>query len=67
MGSYKFSIHSLDGTIEKTVSQKDFPSWREGFEFVRPKWGIYRSLATVKNQLNPIDSVYLNHFSILKR
>ena len=24
MGSYKFSIHSLDGTIEKTVSQKIF-------------------------------------------
>ena len=67
MGSYKFSIHSLDSTIEKTVNQKDFPSWRKGFEFVRPKWGIYRSLATVKNQLNTIDSVYLNHFSIQKR
>ena len=67
MGSYKFSVNSLDGSIEKEINQKDFPSWREGFEFVRPKWGIYRSLATVKNQLNPVDSVYLNHFSILKR
>ena len=66
-GSYKFSVHSLDGTIESEVDQKDFPSWREGFEFVRPKWGIYRSLATVKNQLNPVDSVFLNHFSIQKR
>ncbi len=66
-GSYKFSVHSLDGTIESEVDQKDFPSWREGFEFVSPKWGIYRSLATVKNQLNPVDSVFLNHFSIQKR
>ena len=66
-GSYKFSVHSLDGTIESEVDQKDFPSWREGFEFVRPKWGIYRSLATVKNQLNPVDSVFLNHFSIQKK
>ena len=67
IGSYKFSVNSHDGTIESEVNQKDFPTWREGFEFVRPKWGIYRSLATVKNQLNPVDSVFLNHFSIQKR
>ena len=66
-GSYKFSLHSLDGTIKREIDQKDFPSWREGFEFVRPKWGIYRSLATVKNKLNPVDSVFLNHFNIRKR
>jgi hypothetical protein len=43
-----------------------FETWRDGFEFVRPKWGIYRSLAKEKNKLNPQDQILMNNFSIRK-
>ena len=66
-GSFDFSIESMNGEFKAEVTKENFQTWREGFEFVRPKWGIYRSLASFKNQLNPVDSIYLNHFSIQKR
>jgi len=45
---------------------KNVQTWRNGFEFVRPKWGIYRSLAKEKNKLNPQDQIWMNNFSIRK-
>ena len=44
-GSY--SIALLDAVTEEvlfTYSNANIVNWREGGEFVRPKWGIYRSL-----------------------
>ena len=40
-------IPLLDAVTEEvlfTYSNANIVNWREGGEFVRPKWGIYRSL-----------------------
>jgi hypothetical protein len=65
-GSIVFSIRSMDGEINLKKQLMSFETWRDGFEFVRPKWGIYRSLAKEKNKLNPQDQILMNNFSIRK-
>lgn len=65
-GSIHFSIRSLDGKINLKKQLNDLETWREGFEFIRPKWGIYRSLAKEKNKLNQQDQIWMNNFSIRK-
>ena len=65
-GSIDFSIHSMDGEINLKKQLMSLETWRNGFEFVRPKWGIYRSLAKEKNKLNPQDQILMNNFSIHK-
>jgi hypothetical protein len=65
-GSILFSIRSLDSTLNIKKELKNVQTWRDGFEFVRPKWGIYRSLAKEKKKLNPQDQIWMNHFSIRK-
>jgi hypothetical protein len=56
----------MDGEINLKKQLISFETWRDGFEFVRPKWGIYRSLAKEKNKLNPQDQILMNNFSIKK-
>ena len=65
-GSIDFSIRSMDGEINLKKQLNNLETWRDGFEFVRPKWGIYRSLAKEKNKLNPQDQIWMNNFSIRK-
>jgi hypothetical protein len=65
-GSIHFSIRSMDGEINLKKQLNNLETWREGFEFIRPKWGIYRSLAKEKNKLNPQDQIWMNNFSIRK-
>ena len=65
-GSIHFSIRSMDGEINLKKQLNNLETWRDGFEFVRPKWGIYRSLAKEKNKLNPQDQIWMNNFSIRK-
>ena len=65
-GSILFSIRSLESTMNIKKKLKNVQTWRNGFEFVRPKWGIYRSLAKEKNKLNPQDQIWMNNFSIRK-
>ena len=65
-GSIHFSVRSMDGEIKLKKQLNNLETWRDGFEFVRPKWGIYRSLAKEKNKLNPQDQIWLNNFSIRK-
>ena len=44
-GTYSIVINSLsDGTQLLAYSNGDLDMWRPGTTFVRPKWGIYRSL-----------------------
>src|SRR5262249_507809 len=44
-GSYSLTLTSLlDASQLLSVSSNDIDLWRTGTTFVRPKWGIYRSL-----------------------
>ena len=65
-GSIHFSIRSMDGKINLKKQLNNLETWRDGFEFVRPKWGIYRSLAKEKDKLNPKDHIWMNNFSVRK-
>lgn len=50
-GSYFLNITKVsDGSNLLTVNKKELDLWRNGAEYVRPKWGIYRSLDR-KNEL----------------
>lgn len=65
-GSIHFSIRSMDGEINLKKQLNNLETWRDGFEFVRPKWGIYRSLAKEKEKLNLKDHIWMNNFSVRK-
>ena len=43
-GRIDFSLKLLDGTEVLTYKNDKIDIWRAGSSFVRPKWGIYRSL-----------------------
>ncbi|MBC9909597.1 T9SS type A sorting domain-containing protein [Chitinophaga varians] len=46
-GSYKVIIKKVsDGTTLLNYSNNNIDMWRDGTTFCRPKWGIYRKLAT---------------------
>lgn len=43
-GSLSFNLQLLDGTEVLSFVDEEIDMWRTGSTFVRPKWGIYRSL-----------------------
>ena len=44
-GTYQIEIKRVnDGTILLTYSNSSIKNWRPNATFVRPKWGIYRSI-----------------------
>lgn len=44
-GTYSLELKSVaDGKVLLTYSNEDIDFWRTGSTFIRPKWGIYRSL-----------------------
>lgn len=44
-GSYRLTLSKIsDGTVLLSYANNDIDMWRRGTTFVRPKWGIYRSL-----------------------
>ena len=44
-GSYSIELRNLStGALLLAYDDPDIDLWRVGAEFVRPKWGIYRSL-----------------------
>lgn len=45
-GYLKITISDLDGNVIMQTEQESIDMWREGSDFVRPKWGIYRSLSS---------------------
>ena len=65
-GSIHFSVRSMDGEINQKKQLKKLETWRDGFSFVRPKWGIYRSLANEREKLNQEDRIWMTNFSIQK-
>ncbi len=46
-GKLDFRLELLDGTGVLSYSNESIDMWRAGASFVRPKWGIYRSLNDV--------------------
>lgn len=43
-GKIDFNLKLLDGTEVMSYTNEEIDMWRDGASFVRPKWGIYRSL-----------------------
>jgi len=44
-GSIDMTVAKLDGTVVVAYRASPIRMWRDGCEFVRPKWGIYRGMA----------------------
>ncbi|RED93825.1 putative secreted protein (Por secretion system target) [Marinoscillum furvescens DSM 4134] len=44
-GSLRMDLHLLDGTSVLSYENTSLDMWRDQASFVRPKWGIYRSLS----------------------
>ncbi len=65
-GRLRFSIRSQDQSIRFARDLPGFPAWKSGFDFIRPKWGIYRSLADKDDIPNEQDSVRMANLSIAK-
>src|SRR5262249_39978303 len=64
-GQYSLVISRLsDGATLFAYSSSDIDMWRVGTTIVRPKWGIYRSLANAQ-QLRD-EQVLFNNFCIAK-
>ena len=63
-GSFRMSISQLEGKHLFQIELDSLRTWREGIEFVRPKWGIYRSLAKAQLIPNEEDSTDFANFLI---
>lgn len=62
-GSYNIILEKVsDGTTLFSYSNPSIRMWKTNASFIRPKWGIYRSL-NVPSQLRD-ETVYFNDFSI---
>ena len=49
-GAYSISIKKVgDGTMLLEYTNNSIRTWKTDAEFIRPKWGIYRSLSDVDN------------------
>ena len=65
-GFLRFSMASSNNTIRFAREIPRFATWRPGISFVRPKWGIYRSLANKEAIPNEEDEVRMTNFTIQK-
>lgn len=63
-GYFRINLHSLDGSVWFRHEVIGMNTWREGSSFVRPKWGIYRSLEDKGRIANEEDVVSFARFRI---
>ena len=64
-GSYEIVIKRVeDGSILFSYSNSSIINWRPGASFVRPKWGIYRSLEFAEDLRD--EQVLFNDFIIIE-
>lgn len=64
-GSYSLTLTNIaDGTVLLSYSNGNIDLWRNGTTFVRPKWGIYRSLNSP--QYLQDEAVRFYHFCLAK-
>lgn len=65
-GSYQLTLSKVsDGTVLLSYAGNEMDLWRSGTTFVRPKWGIYRSLKDSSRLRN--EKVLFADFEIEKR
>ena len=65
-GFLRFSVRSSDNAIRFAREIPSFATWQPDYSFVRPKWGIYRSLANKEAIPNEKDEVRMTGFTIQK-
>ena len=64
-GTYSLTLTNIaDGTVLLSHSSTNIDLWRTGTTFVRPKWGIYRSLNSSSFLRN--EAVRFYHFCLAK-
>lgn len=64
-GKYSLVLSRLDNGQElMTVTENNINLWRDGNEFIRPKWGIYRSL--MESTALRDEHVFFNDFCFSK-
>lgn len=62
-GTYEIEVKRIsDDTILFSYSNDNIVNWRPGAEFVRPKWGIYRSLINAQDLRD--ETVLFANFSV---
>jgi len=62
----RFSVTSSDKDIRFGSEIPGLVTWRPDYSFVRPKWGIYRSLVNKEDIPNEEDEVRMTNFTIQK-
>jgi len=65
-GFLRLSVTSSDKNIRFVNEIPGLVTWRPGYSFVRPKWGIYRSLVNKEAIPNEEDEVRMTNFTIQK-
>lgn len=66
-GKLYLTVKKLDGTTILAVDQSNIDMWRgTGSEFIRPKWGIYRSLQDLDHLRPAEETVCFANFSVSK-
>ena len=65
-GFLRFSVTSSDMDVRFGQEIPGLATWRPDYSFVRPKWGIYRSLVNKDDIPNEKDEVRMTDFTIQK-
>ena len=65
-GFLRLSVTSSDKDIRFAKEIPGLVTWQPDYSFVRPKWGIYRSLVNKENIPNEEDEVRMTNFTIQK-
>ena len=63
-GYFRLSLRSLDDKLKFARELDPIIAWREGSTFVRPKWGIYRSLEQKEAIEHEEETVSFANFNI---
>ena len=65
-GFLRLSVTSSDKDLRFVNEIPGLITWQPDYSFVRPKWGIYRSLVNKENIPNEEDEVRMTNFTIQK-
>ena len=65
-GFLRLSVTSSDKDLRFVNEIPGLVTWKPDYSFVRPKWGIYRSLVNKENITNEEDEVRMTNFTIQK-
>ena len=54
IGAYELTIQTLDEDVLLNYKDEAIRAWRTDADFIRPKWGIYRSLKNIEDLQNEV-------------